>query len=117
MKLPVIIAKVWGPDNGAPVLALHGRMDNAGSFDTLAPLLAAPLHLRLVCLDFCGTKILYFLYLHMTFKRIVNKDHGLSSHTPPGIVTGILHLVYQVKLVLDSLKLDKVSIIGHRYTS
>jgi hypothetical protein len=46
------IAKVWGPDDGVPVLAVHGLMDNAGSFDTLAPLL--PPHVRLVCLELCG---------------------------------------------------------------
>lgn len=47
-----LIAKVWGPDDGVPVLALHGWQDNAGSFDTIAPLL--PSHIRLVCLDLCG---------------------------------------------------------------
>jgi pimeloyl-ACP methyl ester carboxylesterase len=46
-------AKVWGPDDGVPVLALHGWQDNAGSFDTLAPHLL-PSKIRLVCLDFCG---------------------------------------------------------------
>ncbi len=46
------IAKVWGPEDGVPVLAVHGLMDNAGSFDTLAPLL--PPHVRLVCLELCG---------------------------------------------------------------
>jgi hypothetical protein len=50
------IAKVWGPDDGVPVLAVHGLMDNAGSFDTLAPLL--PPHVRLVCLELCGNNVL-----------------------------------------------------------
>lgn len=47
-------AKVWGPDDGLPVLALHGWQDNAGSFDTLAHLL--PVNTRLVCLEFCGNQ-------------------------------------------------------------
>jgi len=45
-------AKIWGPEDGIPVLALHGWQDNAGTYDTLAPLL--PNTIRLVCLDFCG---------------------------------------------------------------
>lgn len=48
----MMLAKVWGPENGLPVLALHGWQDNAGTFDKLAPLL--PKNIRLVCLDFCG---------------------------------------------------------------
>ena len=51
-------AKVWGPDDGVPILALHGWLDNAGTFDRLAPLLHA--NIRLVCLDFCG---IFFLHL------------------------------------------------------
>lgn len=30
---------VWGPDQGRPVLCLHGWADNCGSFNTLIPLL------------------------------------------------------------------------------
>ena len=34
-----IRGKVWGPDQGRPVLCLHGWADNCGSFNTLIPLL------------------------------------------------------------------------------
>src|SRR5690554_3355111 len=34
-----IRAKVWGPDDARPVLSAHGWLDNAGTFDTLAPML------------------------------------------------------------------------------
>ncbi|XP_029364765.1 serine hydrolase-like protein isoform X2 [Echeneis naucrates] len=34
-----IKGKVWGPDNGCPVLCVHGWADNCGSFNTLIPLL------------------------------------------------------------------------------
>ena len=42
-------AKVWGPENGRPVIAIHGWLDNCGTFDTLIPLL--PKDLRVVAVD------------------------------------------------------------------
>lgn len=84
-------AKVWGPDHGIPVLAIHGLMDNAGSFDTLAPLL--PTNIRLVCLELCG--------------------HGYSSTYPPGVVLHYFDHAYHVKLVVDHFKWDKVVLLGH----
>jgi len=52
--------KWWGPSEVQPILALHGRQDNAGSFDTLMPLLSDDV--SILCLDMPG--------------------HGLSSHYP-----------------------------------
>ncbi|KAM9314599.1 serine hydrolase-like protein isoform 2-T2 [Pholidichthys leucotaenia] len=34
-----ISGKAWGPENGHPVLCLHGWSDNCGTFNTLIPLL------------------------------------------------------------------------------
>lgn len=54
--------KWWGPKEIQPILTLHGRQDNAGSFDTLVPLM--PNDVSVLCLDMPG--------------------HGLSSHYPKG---------------------------------
>jgi pimeloyl-ACP methyl ester carboxylesterase len=47
-----LAARVHGPDDGAPMLAMHGWLDNAATFDGLAPLLPGR---RIVALDFAGT--------------------------------------------------------------
>lgn len=46
-----LAARVHGPGDGAPLLALHGWLDNAASFDELAPLLPGR---RIVALDLAG---------------------------------------------------------------
>ncbi|XP_066292631.1 serine hydrolase-like protein [Branchiostoma lanceolatum] len=58
-----IAGKAWGDPLGRPVLGLHGYLDNANTFDTLAPLL--PKDLYFVSLDLSG--------------------HGHSSHFPLGM--------------------------------
>ena len=61
----VIAAKSWGCRHGAPILVgLHGYLDNAASFDNLAPFLCSQGY-SFVSLDLPG--------------------HGLSSHRLPSI--------------------------------
>jgi len=68
MKIPVpygyITAKVWGSlnENSIRTIAMHGYMDNAGTFDRLIPLL--PDQFYVVAIDLPG--------------------HGFSSHVPYG---------------------------------
>lgn len=65
LSLPHIelAAHLFGPEDGLPVIALHGWLDNANSFARLAPRLEG---LRIVALDLAG--------------------HGHSGHRPPGQV-------------------------------
>ncbi|XP_033831982.2 serine hydrolase-like protein [Periophthalmus magnuspinnatus] len=86
-----IRGRVWGPRQGYPVLCLHGWADNCGSFNTLIPLL--PKEYRYVTIDLAG--------------------HGLSSHYPPGALYTCLSYVADVRRVLDSLRVTKLSLIGH----
>lgn len=58
----VIKGKDWGDPTGYPWLGLHGWLDNAGTWDALAP--DWPAGHRLIAIDYAG--------------------HGLSSHIPPG---------------------------------
>lgn len=60
MKWPT--GKWWGPRGAQPIVALHGRQDNAGSFDNLMASLSG--EESFLCLDMPG--------------------HGLSSHLPMG---------------------------------
>ncbi len=54
IKIPgfTLALKIWNPENPKPILCLHGKLDNAASFDFLAPLL--PQH-QLVAVDCPGT--------------------------------------------------------------
>ncbi|XP_076306492.1 serine hydrolase-like protein isoform X2 [Tachypleus tridentatus] len=83
--------KDWGPPDGLPLLALHGWLDNAGSFDTLIPLLLP--NLRVIALDLPG--------------------HGLSSHKPPGSIYEFVHFLIDVKRVIEFYEWKKITIIGH----
>lgn len=82
--------KLWGSDGGQPVLALHGWMDNAGSFDMLAPLLD---QYQILAIDSIG--------------------HGRSEHFPDGHVYNIWSDVAHMFEVADQLGWKQFSIIGH----
>jgi len=83
-------ARAWGPPDGTPVLAVHGWLDNAASFDHLAPRLPG---LRLVALDLPG--------------------HGHSSHAPPGVLYPFLDYIPALHQVLAALGWARVSLMGH----
>lgn len=86
-----IAAKWWGPHNVQPIVALHGWQDNAGTFDTLIPLL--PDHVGYLAVDFPG--------------------HGQSDRFPDGTLYGTLDYVYVLHQLVVKFKWSKVTVLGH----
>lgn len=82
---------IIGNPSGLRILGLHGWLDNANSFDTLAPYL--PRGTELLVLDLPG--------------------HGLSDHLPPGAQYDILSYILHVKRAVDKCGWDKFILIGH----
>lgn len=85
-----LAALAWGPPDGEPVLALHGWLDNAGSFAALAPRLEG---CRVVAVDFPG--------------------HGHSEHRPAGARYHFIDYVADTLAIMDSLEWDCCSLLGH----
>jgi pimeloyl-ACP methyl ester carboxylesterase len=85
-----LAAKQWGAENGIPTLALHGWLDNAGSFDLLAPLLP---ELNIVALDSAG--------------------HGLSGFRSIDANYTLIEEVEDCLRVADQLGWDKFHLLGH----
>ena len=85
-----LAAREWGPSDGPPVLALHGWLDNAASFDRLAPLLP---DLHLVALDLAG--------------------HGRSQHLHPGVVHHFIDWAPEVVATAEVLGWQSFALIGH----
>jgi len=81
---------VFGPTDGVPVLALHGWLDNAGSFETLAPLIS---NANIVAIDLPG--------------------HGLSDHRSPDSSYQVWDDLPQLFGLLDQLGWDKCILLGH----
>lgn len=89
-----LAARAWGPPDGRPVLATHGWLDNAATFDRLAPrLLAAHPDLRIVALDWPG--------------------HGRSGHIPPGMAYHFIDLVETTLQVADALDWPRFRLLAH----
>merc|ERR1719510_1131680 len=89
IQIPVpwghIAGKEWGNSDGEPWIALHGWLDNCGSFDTLLPYF--PKTQRIIAIDLPG--------------------HGFSSHFPPGILYKRLSILFFLKWELNSVICSK----------
>ena len=92
LSLPHIelAAHLFGPEDGLPVIALHGWLDNANSFARLAPKLRG---LRIVALDMAG--------------------HGHSAHRPAGAGYALWDYVYDVLQVAEQLGWKRFALLGH----
>ncbi|KAJ8922893.1 hypothetical protein NQ315_007929 [Exocentrus adspersus] len=88
-----IAVKTWGDEKDEAVLVAHGRLDNAGAFDRLIPLLPASFYY--ICIDLPG--------------------HGKSSHFPPHLPIYTTNFVLAYKLLVEFFKRQSYIIIGHSY--
>jgi len=80
----------WGKPGGIPVLALHGWLDNAASFEPLAPYFE---DLDFVALDWPG--------------------HGHSQHRHPSARYYITEFMWDIHLALDALGWESAHLVGH----
>lgn len=85
-----LAARVYGPEDGQPVLALHGWLDNANSFARLAPRLQG---LQIVALDLAG--------------------HGFSDHRAAGASYALWDYAHDILQVASYLGWERFSLIGH----
>lgn len=85
-----LAARAFGAASGRPVLGLHGWLDNAATFDRLAPLL--PEGLRLVSLDQAG--------------------HGRSERRGEGVYHFIDYVADAIAAA-DALGWGRFSLLGH----
>ena len=85
-----IALKMWHSKKTKPVLCLHGKLDNAASFDLLAPLLP---HLQLAAVDYPGT--------------------GYSSHYQEGVIPHWKNDAYLMLHLIKILEWEKFDIIAH----
>ncbi|MBV1884853.1 MAG: alpha/beta hydrolase [Gammaproteobacteria bacterium] len=82
--------KQWGKEDGEPVIALHGWLDNANTFDKIAPLFP---DLKIYAVDLAG--------------------HGYSGHRPGWGQYHFYEYVYDVLEIADQLGLERFSLMGH----
>jgi pimeloyl-ACP methyl ester carboxylesterase len=85
-----LAAQVWGRSGGVPVLALHGWLDNASTFDLLAPLLP---DCEIVALDLAG--------------------HGRSGFRSPDSAYNIWEDVGDLLEVAEQLGWSRFNLLGH----
>lgn len=86
-----LAALAWGDPARPPILALHGWLDNAGSFSAIAPLLANDHYV--VAIDLRG--------------------HGRSSHIPAGTWYHYVDYFDDLRAVLDHFGWAKATLFGH----
>ena len=84
-------AKTWGNPNGKPIIAIHGWLDNANSFDKIVPLIDDDLYI--VAIDLAG--------------------HGLSDHREGNGNYYLWDYAVDVLHVMDAFNWKTCSIVAH----
>jgi pimeloyl-ACP methyl ester carboxylesterase len=85
-----IAAVLHNDPNGIPTIALHGWLDNAASFERLAPLLPKQ---YIVALDLPG--------------------HGLSDHVSSNVIIHVIDYCTYVLQVAQALGWQRFALLGH----
>uniref|UniRef100_A0A1B0DIM7 AB hydrolase-1 domain-containing protein n=1 Tax=Phlebotomus papatasi TaxID=29031 RepID=A0A1B0DIM7_PHLPP len=96
VEIPVpwghVAGKWYGPADVRPILILHGWLDNAGSYDTLIPLLPKD-RISYLAIDLPG--------------------HGFSSHIPEGMTYSHYDYLWLIHRIREIYGWPKVSLMGH----
>lgn len=90
-----VVGRWYGNRKVRPILALHGWLDNMGTWNNLLPLM--PSHIGVLCIDLPG--------------------HGYSSKLPKGIVYHAVDYVCVILRIMEVYEWDKVSIMAHSMSS
>lgn len=85
-----LASKAWGNPADPPILAVHGWLDNAASFDHLAPLLEGH---YIVAIDLAG--------------------HGRSGHRPAGTWYPYADFIDEIGETMDQLGWQDADLLGH----
>ena len=85
-----LTAKEWGRSGSIPVIALHGWLDNAASFDRILPFME---NLHVIALDLAG--------------------HGRSSHRSADSSYDTWIDIGEVMSVADQMGWDRFALLGH----
>nr|XP_017016194.2 probable serine hydrolase [Drosophila takahashii] len=86
-----IAGRWYGNQEDRPILAIHGWLDNLGTFDRLIPLL--PDYIGVLCIDLPG--------------------HGRSSSIQPRMHYSVYDYVYIIPRVMREYGWSRVSLMGH----
>ena len=86
-----IAGKTWGNKTNPPILALHGWLDNANSFEPIADYLK---------------ESYYFIAIDLP-------GHGFSSHLPEGMHYHFIDGLFTTIQIIKALKFPKVHLLGH----
>ncbi|XP_018368995.1 PREDICTED: serine hydrolase-like protein isoform X3 [Trachymyrmex cornetzi] len=87
-----VAARTYGSPTGKPVLAVHGRLDNAGTFTRLMKYLPKELFYY-VCIDLPG--------------------HGWSSHFPSWMILDVMDYAHALYFILEVLQWKTFIYLGH----